>query len=995
MTITSPAGVSVSAGNQINTAANPASSVVINGNALSNSGEIDTQNLTINATGTLTFTTAGTGKLSTPLQSFNLGSTTGGITIAGALPAANTFNFTALKGAVNFGKTPNTIAAVTDGSGNGGTINISALTLTATPLTLNAPASGTGAGGHVSINLTGTTAVKVATGAIVINAANSGGGAGGSVTITDNANVTVDAKSMLLGSGWAVGNGADLTLAGKIVHVSNSNLFDNAGLHNLSITSNTSSFTVGGASSSANGFGNTSATLKADNITLINNGGTIIKGTNTGIIATTDITLKTKTDIGQTGTKALIINAPNASLIAGGSLYVNDTNLATTFSSLQALTTLQLTAGLVTAPAAVNAKTLALTLGSIGAFTTTATTITAAVTAGDLNITDSATALLNLNALKSGGNVIVSSGGAVTAKSTITAPTAVSLTSNGALITKGIITAGTNVTVLAKGTKGSISEGANITAGAGVGNTISLTASGTGTTGTIIDAGSGTYEATANTISLTTNGANVGTTSVGFRTGNAASLATVDISATTGGNTGAVNITNKDTNAAGVVSLTGTTNVGSFKLTATNGTSVTTNTGTLNVGAITAKTGAVFITTSEQNLTTNGAISTTNGNITLQDTHSNAVAPLPQITIGGNIHGSSTGSTSTGNVFIAIGTVPTSGTVRPGTPPANVSIVGTKVTFGTSTNTTGSISIETNNTNILTSSGRNLAFTTGSSTSKPSQIVLNTGVNITADPPPGVASTGAPLVSANLAAISAAPISSLSISGTASPQANQIIAPAASSFASGGGFNPALSNAATLAVSGANGTAINVLNNAGDNVASAGTSNGTAAFSNSAVYSDNVANDVAVNTLSGSAVVNKMIDGANPHRGGSEASTKDITRQTLDKGAFLLAPDHNTVVDTPYGPVSVAAGAVALLVSFDKGLAVYDLHDGRKGAVVVGSGPQCATLVPGRSAVLTKTSVTSFEEINPAQLVGYRKLTSKRRWTTRPRSIRQTSKSCR
>jgi hypothetical protein len=139
-------------------------------------------------------------------------------------------------------------------------------------------------------------------------------------------------------------------------------------------------------------------------------------------------------------------------------------------------------------------------------------------------------------------------------------------------------------------------------------------------------------------------------------------------------------------------------------------------------------------------------------------------------------------------------------------------------------------------------------------------------------------------------------------------------------------------------------------------------SNGAA---NNAVNSVNT-----INRLSGSAVFNKKRSRA------LTGSVSDITHQTLDNGTLLIAPDNNTVLDTPYGPVSVAAGAVALLVSFEKGLAVYDLHDSRKGAVVVGSDGQGTTLVPGRSAVLTRSSVHSFEEINPARLVGYRQVAS-------------------
>jgi hypothetical protein len=91
----------------------------------------------------------------------------------------------------------------------------------------------------------------------------------------------------------------------------------------------------------------------------------------------------------------------------------------------------------------------------------------------------------------------------------------------------------------------------------------------------------------------------------------------------------------------------------------------------------------------------------------------------------------------------------------------------------------------------------------------------------------------------------------------------------------------------------------------------------------------------------------------------------------------LLSPEQNTVVETPFGSVRVAANSVALIISSDDGLAVYDLHDGRKNAVVISNGSDTVALTPGRSAVLTRSSVNSFEEVNPAPIVGYRQVASK------------------
>lgn len=57
---------------------------------------------------------------------------------------------------------------------------------------------------------------------------------------------------------------------------------------------------------------------------------------------------------------------------------------------------------------------------------------------------------------------------------------------------------------------------------------------------------------------------------------------------------------------------------------------------------------------------------------------------------------------------------------------------------------------------------------------------------------------------------------------------------------------------------------------------------------------------------------------------------------------------------------------------------MYDLHDSHKNAVVINDGKgNNVVLAPGRSAALAKLAVNSFEEVNPAQFVCYRHLTSR------------------
>lgn len=103
----------------------------------------------------------------------------------------------------------------------------------------------------------------------------------------------------------------------------------------------------------------------------------------------------------------------------------------------------------------------------------------------------------------------------------------------------------------------------------------------------------------------------------------------------------------------------------------------------------------------------------------------------------------------------------------------------------------------------------------------------------------------------------------------------------------------------------------------------------------------------------------------------------NVTRRSIQKGAMLMAPESNTVIDTPHGSVGVSAGSVALLIASDKGLAVFDLHDNKKGSVVITGGGNSTSLIPGRSAFLTKASASDFGEVNPIKFVGYRHVVSR------------------
>ncbi len=114
--------------------------------------------------------------------------------------------------------------------------------------------------------------------------------------------------------------------------------------------------------------------------------------------------------------------------------------------------------------------------------------------------------------------------------------------------------------------------------------------------------------------------------------------------------------------------------------------------------------------------------------------------------------------------------------------------------------------------------------------------------------------------------------------------------------------------------------------------------------------------------------------------GGTKVLTGGVSNaavQTLDNGATLLAPKTQTTLNTGFGSVDVAAGSVVMVMAFDGGLAVYNLHDTKSGAVRVTVGGNTVKLTPGQNAVMTSKQIRCFEEINPLQFATYRSMTAK------------------
>ncbi len=90
----------------------------------------------------------------------------------------------------------------------------------------------------------------------------------------------------------------------------------------------------------------------------------------------------------------------------------------------------------------------------------------------------------------------------------------------------------------------------------------------------------------------------------------------------------------------------------------------------------------------------------------------------------------------------------------------------------------------------------------------------------------------------------------------------------------------------------------------------------------------------------------------------------------------LFSSKDNTVVDTPFGTVNIIAGSVVLLVCSDNSLAVYNLHDMHKNAVVIHFEKETIAPMPWCMGEVAKSSLRNFEEANQAPFVKYRHVKS-------------------
>jgi hypothetical protein len=92
---------------------------------------------------------------------------------------------------------------------------------------------------------------------------------------------------------------------------------------------------------------------------------------------------------------------------------------------------------------------------------------------------------------------------------------------------------------------------------------------------------------------------------------------------------------------------------------------------------------------------------------------------------------------------------------------------------------------------------------------------------------------------------------------------------------------------------------------------------------------------------------------------------------TLNQGSVVFAPIAPTSVATPMGKIQIDANSLVLVMVSQQGLAVYDLHDLHRNAVLIETGTHKLHLSPGTQIVITPETTKTFADINPAQAFAY------------------------
>ena len=93
------------------------------------------------------------------------------------------------------------------------------------------------------------------------------------------------------------------------------------------------------------------------------------------------------------------------------------------------------------------------------------------------------------------------------------------------------------------------------------------------------------------------------------------------------------------------------------------------------------------------------------------------------------------------------------------------------------------------------------------------------------------------------------------------------------------------------------------------------------------------------------------------------------SRVALFDSTTLFVPEKDISVDTRFGRVHIAKGAVVLVSSSEKELAVYDIHDPKRGSIFIEGSGKKFTLAPGRHLLVTDDKSDSFAMANAIEAI--------------------------
>lgn len=942
------------------------------------------------------------------IESTGLGAgidTTGGTILANRLTLVTDGN-------VNFGSgsilevAPSTLAGTL---GDGGTINISAAGFTQSGgtagYTISAAAGANGAGGIISISLSGKDTLTIGTNDLNIDISNFNGERGGSATVNNNGNIIADIANIAIGANFG-GQGPNLSLNAKgILNVTNVDDIADVGFGGGNLTT----ATIGGVPTDQPPPGYT------DSLNIIDAllpGGMVT-------ITYTENPGDTNTEIAQFFADQIMGNTTLQSLlglsatVAGNVITLLSDSNGTTYSETwtsppppadqQSPTTISLnstTTGLTltsqssqpfllggAAPGTngIQDNNLSLNIGAV-TIGNTGSLVLLTVAGGSKGGTNTVTVL---DPSLAGGFVEVSfqaSAGAT--KETIAQGLTNAINFNTSLQAIGVfanldgssvelISTGVSTTFEVEAAKGSkltldtISSGGKIEMGTLVNiagtitDVISLSASGDvgSASAPIIINGNSAQTITVRSGDDAYFSSNVGAGSLSLNTlGHTEATFSGGDVGTVGGSAGDLRFLFNSPGAnANKVSLAG----------------------------LSTTAGDLYIESDASILEVNGGLTSGFGNIFLQNTY----APGGVITIadGTQILGSgAVTALNQGNVYITIGLAPPAFTPADGVQPAGTEVIETgsgQVTFGSTAFPAGTIVADgsVDDHAIFRALGRDLVFSTGNQPAN--AITVGKNVVITADPPP--LSAGVAIL-ANNARTTSPTASSSTSSSSLSPTALE-----ASVFTTPSVMNAGASNVVTSPIQSSSVNAPNLTIDSPQSLLSALSTINTIGLNNAQLSDLSMVRNAVVNAvevsnnvglLSNSGVVETAsLSQTSETTEATDSQSRTLVGQVSDKqprklnnGPLLVAPENDMVVETPFGKVNIAAKTLALLVASEHSVAVYNLHDVRKGALsVVTNQGHTFNVTPGTSAVMVGSHDKSFEEVNPAQFVRYRKPVSR------------------